>query len=159
MLTKEEQAASFHTMLHIRLVGKLLHRVASELLLRADNHDQSKIESPEVQAFSKAAELEHMTYGSEEYNKNKEAIKDALIHHYARNQHHPEYWKNGVNDMSLIDLIEMICDWKASSTRHADGNIRKSIEINANRFGISPQLVKILENTVDLFDDVKGDVI
>jgi len=32
--------------------------------------------------------------------------------------------------------------------RHNNGNIRKSIEINANRFGISPQLVKILENTV-----------
>ena len=55
-----------------------------------------------------------------------------------------------VNDMNLIDIMEMLCDWKASSERHNDGNIRKSIEISANRFGLSPQMVKILENTADL---------
>jgi hypothetical protein len=54
--------------------------------------------------------------------------------------------------MNLVDLVEMLCDWKASSTRHNDGNIRKSIEINAERFGINQQLVKILENTAELFD-------
>jgi hypothetical protein len=55
--------------------------------------------------------------------------------------------------MNLIDLVEMLCDWKAASERHNDGNIRKSIEINASRFTISPQLVKILENTADLLFD------
>lgn len=50
--------------------------------------------------------------------------------------------------MNLLDILEMLCDWKASSERHNDGNINKSIEINANRFNMSPQLVKILENTV-----------
>ena len=49
--------------------------------------------------------------------------------------------------MNLLDLIEMFCDWSASSQRHHDGNIRKSIEVNADRFGMSPQLTRIFENT------------
>ena len=50
--------------------------------------------------------------------------------------------------MTIIDLIEMLCDWKAATMRHNDGNIRKSIEINAKRFNIDSQLTKMLENTV-----------
>lgn len=62
-----------------------------------------------------------------------------------------ETWMNSpMNDMNLLDVVEMLCDWKAASERHNDGNIRKSITINANRFNMSPQLVKILENTADL---------
>jgi hypothetical protein len=36
---------------------------------------------------------------------------------------------------------------QAASERHNDGNILKSIEINADRFRLSPQLVRNLENT------------
>lgn len=61
-----------------------------------------------------------------------------------------ETWMNSpVNDMNLLDVLEMLIDWKAASTRHNNGNIRKSIEHNANRFGLSPQLVKIMENTIE----------
>ena len=62
-----------------------------------------------------------------------------------------EQWMNSpINDMTLIDLVEIFCDWKASSERHNDGNIRKSIEVNTDRFGMSPQLVRILENTIEV---------
>lgn len=49
--------------------------------------------------------------------------------------------------MDLLDLIEMLCDWKAASERHNDGNIRKSIEHNGVRFNMSSQLIRICENT------------
>lgn len=55
--------------------------------------------------------------------------------------------------MNLIDLLEMIADWKASTLRHADGNIFHSIEVNKGRFNLSDQLVKILVNTVPLLAD------
>lgn len=59
-----------------------------------------------------------------------------------------ESWMDSpVNDMSLIDLVELFLDWKAASERHNDGNILKSIEINAQRFNLNPQLVSIFENT------------
>ena len=43
----------------------------------------------------------------------------------------------------------MLCDWKASGERGkpGTGNIYKSIDIQAERFGISKQLRKILINT------------
>lgn len=155
-LTLEEKATNYETMTHIRLVGRLLHQVAIELLNRADRHDQSKLERPEINLFAKAKPIGPMTYGSKEFEDQKKIdLGPALAHHYANNDHHPEHFKHGINEMNLIQIIEMFCDWKASSTRHEDGNIRKSIEVNGNRFGLSPQLVKILENTAILFDGVK----
>jgi hypothetical protein len=54
-----------------------------------------------------------------------------------------------INNMNLLDVTEMFCDWAASSERHHDGNIRKSIEHNTGRFGIGQQLRRIFENTID----------
>lgn len=55
---------------------------------------------------------------------------------------------SGIYGMSLLDLIEMLADWKAAGMRHADGNIWKSLEVNRERFGISYQLFEIFKNTV-----------
>lgn len=41
----------------------------------------------------------------------------------------------------------MFADWKAAGERHADGDILRSIEVNAKRFGIGEQLTQILYNT------------
>jgi hypothetical protein len=151
-LTLEERAVSYETMKHIHLVAKHLHIICKQLMDRADAHDASKLEPPEVEAFTaETKNLSALTYGSPEYYENLKRIKPALDHHYARNSHHPQFHKQGINDMTLIDVVEMLCDWKASSMRHSDGCINKSIEVNAGRFEMSPQLTKILENTVKLF--------
>lgn len=153
-LTLEQKATNYDTFRHIERVRNLLNLVIVELLKRQELHDQSKLESPEVEAFTEyTPRLSTSTYGSPEYNAFKAAMKPALDHHYANNRHHPEHFKNGIFDMNLVDLIECLVDWKASSERHHDGNIRKSIEINGNRFNMTPQLVKIFENTAaELFD-------
>ena len=53
-----------------------------------------------------------------------------------------------VNGMSLLDLLEMLLDWKAASERmQGGGDIIKSIEINTERFSLSPQTVNFLKNT------------
>jgi len=41
----------------------------------------------------------------------------------------------------------MLCDWKAASERHVDGNFERSIEINRKRFGMSDELTAIFHNT------------
>lgn len=152
MLTAEQKAANYETMRHIERVRNLLNKVAQDMLQRGEEHDQSKMESPEVEFFTEyTPKLRGMTYGSAEFNECKKQMKPAMDHHYATNAHHPEHFKDGINDMTLLDIIEMLVDWKASSERHNDGNILKSIEINADRFGISPQLTKILENTAKQF--------
>lgn len=153
MLTLEEQATNYATMRHIERVRNLLNVMVLELLRRGEQHDQTKLAPPEVAAFAaKTAELTGTTYGGEDYERNKREIAVALQHHYAHNRHHPEHFKNGIRDMNLLDLVEMFCDWKAASERHADGNIRKSIEHNAGRFNMTPDLVRIFENTIEVLD-------
>lgn len=141
------------TLLHIKRVNELLLCFAKELMDRAIRHDGSKLEEPEKYLFDKMTpKLKGLTYGSEEYKKSLDELKPALDHHYANNSHHPEYYKSGINDFTLIDLIEMFLDWKAASERHEDGDIFRSIEINKKRFEISDQLVHILNNTAkDMF--------
>ena len=141
--------SSADTLLHIKRVGNFLHKVSMELLARADNHDGSKLRSPEKEIFDiYTPKLKGTTYGSEEYKGYLKEMNKALDSHYALNHHHPEHYEDGINDMDLIDLIEMICDWRAATERHADGDIRTSIIKNAERFKISPQLEKILHLTV-----------
>jgi len=153
-LTVAEQVTNFETMRHIELVRNLISGCIVELLDRSQKHDQSKLRTPEVDMFTKyTAQLKELTYGSAEYEECRKKMGPALDHHYANNRHHPEHHKNGVDDMNLVDLIEMLCDWKAASTRHNDGNLRTSIEINGKRFEMSPQLIRIFENSVDLVQE------
>ena len=140
------------TIEHIRKVRVLFESVIHELEVRYFMHDTSKLENPEKAVFDEVTpRLKTLTYGSPEYKASLTDMGEALTHHYANNRHHPEHYKNGINDMSLIDIIEMLCDWKAATERHADGDIIKSLDINKKRFNISDQLQGILVNTVELF--------
>ena len=139
---------------HINDVQILLNKVIAEIQYRALVHDQSKLVSPEVEYFDEFTEkLKSTTYGSEEYKKNLESIKPALTHHYAKNRHHPQHFKNGVADMNLVDLIEMLCDWLAATKRHDDGNINFSIDKNEQRFEYPAFLSGIFRNTLPLLQE------
>lgn len=134
---------------HIHRVRELMYGMIKGLDDRARDHDQSKLESPEAELFGEyTPELAKTEYGTPEYDAMRERLKPALDHHYANNRHHPEHHKNGIDDMNLLDLVEMLCDWKAAGERNKNGNIRKSLEVNAKRYNIEPQLLRILENTV-----------
>lgn len=151
-MTKEELTIS-ETLRHIELVGRLMSNVVKALALKAAYHDHSKLQVPELQHFVEYTEqLKGLTYGSKEYKACLKKLKPALVHHYDNNRHHPEHFPAGISDMSLIDLIEMLVDWYAATKRHLDGDIVKSIKINAKRFKISPQLQRILLNTIEDMD-------
>lgn len=142
------------TQKHIEAVRKYIRFIIDKIDIRGVKHDASKLESPEVEAFAENTSiLKNLTYGSDEYNIQLEKLKPALEHHYAANRHHPEHFVNGINDMTLVDIIEMFCDWKASTLRQNDGNLLKSIELNAERFSIDPQLKQILINTARMIDE------
>lgn len=151
-LTLEEQACNFHTMKHIEQVRNNINSFVIELLKRGEKHDQCKLESPEVELFTKLTpQLKSTTYGSEKYNELLKELKPALDHHYAKSDHHPEHFPNSFNGMDLYQLVELWADWCAAVKRHDDGNILKSIEINAKRFNISDQLKEILTNTAERY--------
>lgn len=142
------------TQKHIEVVRKYIRFIIDKIELRGVRHDASKLESPEVELFAEMTpKLASTTYGSEEYKETLEKLKPTLEHHYSVNRHHPEHFVNGINDMNLIDIVEMFCDWKASTLRHNDGNLLKSIEINVERFHIDEQLKQILLNTARMLDE------
>ena len=140
--------ARFKTMRHIEAVRGYIGGVIRELTHRSDEHDQSKMAAPEVEIFEVyTPKLRDSTYGSEEYKTFLKEMEPALTHHYAENRHHPEHFKNGIQGMTLLDMIEMLCDWKAATMRHADGDIMKSIEINQKRYGYGDDIKAILIHT------------
>lgn len=134
---------------HITRVRALIGDAVENMHDRAFHHDLSKLRSPEKEMFDEyTPRLRATTYGSDEYKAALVEMGAALRHHYTHNSHHPEHYPNGIEGMSLLDVLEMLADWKAATERHADGNLTRSLEINAARFGISPQLLSILANTV-----------
>lgn len=152
----EIKAINYDTMRHIEAVRNLIGVVIKELLDRAKEHDQEKMKEPEVGIFAEfTPKLKHSTYGSPEYQEFLKEMKPALDHHYATYRHHSEHFPNGMNDMNLIDLMEMFCDWVASSRRHNDGNILKSIEINRTRFNMPDMMVNIFRNTASYLEQLE----
>lgn len=137
------------TVRHIMTVQSRISEVISRLQQRALWHDQSKLAPPEKEGYDKlTAQLQDLVYGSDEYRAALAEAQPVIEHHYQANSHHPEHYPNGVAGMSLLDLVEMVCDWKAASARTKQGSIAQSLVHNKQRFGIDDQLASILENTV-----------
>lgn len=144
------------TQKHIEKVRKYIRFFTDKLTSRGVNHDAAKMESPEVELFAEyTPKLATTEYNSEEYKQCLAGLKPALDHHYATYRHHPEHFANGINDMNLIDLVEMLADWKAASERQHNGNLLTSIEVNAARFKMTDQLKQILLNTAKTLDEVE----
>lgn len=147
----EQYDSTKDTQEHIDRVKHYLAPIVHNLITRAYEHDASKLKSPEKEYFDKyTPELATLEFGTPEYKESCKRLKPALDHHYLVNDHHPQFHgEEGINGMNLLSLMEMLCDWKASGERGkpGTGNIYKSIDINAERFGISKQLRKILINT------------
>jgi len=138
------------TQAHIDKVREYLERAITELKKRGEEHDASKMEEPELSYFcTYTPKLKNLKYGSADYQDCLLRLAPALDHHYEHNRHHPEHFDNGIDGMTLVDLLEMLCDWKAATLRTADGSMEKSLEHNRKRFKISDQLFNILRNTAE----------
>ena len=151
-----EAECKVETIKHIERVRHYLRIITDKLTSRGITHDKTKLESPEVELFTEfTPRLAELRYGSEEYKESLAGLKPALDHHYAHSRHHPDHFSKGINDMNLVDIMEMLCDWKAAGERQRDGNLLKSIELNAQRFGYDDQLKQIFINTAKMLDEVE----
>jgi hypothetical protein len=149
----EPYDSTLDTVTHIGRVQVLLAEAIINFHCRAINHDLSKLAEPEKSMFDHYTPLLRDTeYGSEDYKRILDEMRQtALKHHYEHNSHHPEHYPDGIRGMSLFDVLEMLVDWKAAGERHATGDIRHSLELNKERWGLSDDLVRILANTIDEF--------
>lgn len=136
------------TLAHVRRVGNLLLDVVERLQRAAMRHDDSKFSVEEFDHFAvESPKLAALTFGSDEYKAALERLAPALRHHYALNTHHPEHHAIGIKGMDLLQLLELLADWKAASERHTDGNLVKSIYDSAARFGYDEDMANLLART------------
>lgn len=143
-----EMAALVTIQRHITTVQKHLNKFVSRLQQRAIEHDLSKLSKDEFAGFVEVNQIARLyPYGSQEY---KDSLKDnqTIALHFSRNSHHPEYYiKHGVNDMTILDWIEMVTDWKAASETYGNTSFEDSLEIQRKRFKLTEAqmwLVKLI---------------
>lgn len=96
---------------HIARVRKHLNVFIMLLSNRAINHDATKLGPNELPLWEKMDQEPRYPYGSPEYKNKIKRNHKVFDYHYSHNRHHPEYFQNGVLDMTLVDLTEMLCDW------------------------------------------------
>lgn len=106
---------------HIERVGKCLALLANvtpyggELLERARHHDASKFGPEERIPYIWLTEYHRRRRTGDplEYPPGvAEPVDRAIRHHLSTNRHHPEFHADP-NEMTGVDLIEMVCDWTA----------------------------------------------
>ena len=99
------------TLAHRQMVVDFATDFCSDIMDRAERHDESKLHEPEKERFDYVGTHQHLS------------------------KH------------------EMWCDWCAACKRNKGGNIRQSLEVNRERFGLSDQLYNILLNTAEAMDN------
>lgn len=120
--------------LHCRYVREAIGMIAHRLIERATAHDTSKLMPDEFGGFCRInkAAREH-PYLSDEYRSGMRKEQDTINLHYSRNSHHPEH--TTPDKMSWIDLVEMVCDWRAAYLSYgSQGTWRENIERQKKRY-------------------------
>ena len=142
---------------HIKRVQNKLFKLIIALLMRSQEHDKSKLEEPEFSLWEKMDEEPRYQYGSKEYKEKIERYRELFEMHYKKNPHHPEHFMNGISDMTLIDLAEMLCDWISYKDNIRVTEAIEMVEKQSKRFGYSDEIKNMLINTLNTYFSVLGD--
>lgn len=111
---------------------------AIQILKRGVDHDNSKFNYIE---FKKLASILNsrkcFTNASEQLT---DVEMEAIKYHWSHNKHHPEYYYDKEEDMSELDIIEMVCDWFARSLQYNTDFIPFIKERQKNRFKFNEKM-------------------
>jgi hypothetical protein len=151
---------------HIERVRKCLMLLAEvteygeELIERAKVHDASKFGVEERIPYIWLTEYHRCRQHGESFAYPEgmaEQVKRAIKHHVTSNRHHPESHADP-NDMSDVDLIEMVCDWTAmaqefgqdggSARGWADKTIGKRVAFDADKRRFIYQMIELLDRQI-----------
>src|SRR5262245_12623997 len=163
-----EMVASYEhrTNQHIERVRRclaLLAKVTScreELIERARVHDASKFGPEERVPYIWLTEYHRRRRNGEPFEYPEgiaAAVKLAIRHHVTTNRHHPEFHADP-NEMSDVDLIEMVCDWTAmaqefgqdggSARGWADKTVGPRVAFNAERRTFIYRMIEELDRQI-----------
>lgn len=133
---------------------------AQELIERSRVHDASKFGPDERIPYIWLTEFHRCRRSGEPfaYPAGMEIqVRRAIDHHTAANRHHPEFHRDP-NDMSDVDLIEMVCDWTAmaqefsedgaSARAWADKTVGKRVHFNEARRRFVYEMIDLLDRTL-----------
>lgn len=146
----QEYDSTVDARLHIEIIHRVMEKIISELSYREMHHDDSKFVEPELSTYNKYIPLLKETpFGSKEYVEVRDKMyNDGLKHHFENNRHHPEHFENGIKDMTLVDVVEMFCDWYAASQR-SDTGFEDGLKFNKDKFKMSDELYRVFKNTYE----------
>lgn len=153
---------------HIELVRRCLAVMAActdhaeELKRRADVHDASKFGPEECVPYVWLTEFHRCRRLGESFSYPvgmEERVREAIAHHVTTNRHHPEF-HDDPNNMTDVDLIEMVCDWAAMSQEFgqdggsargwADKTIGNRVRLNDDRKQFLYSMIDLLDSNLDL---------
>lgn len=130
-----------------------------ELRDRAAVHDDSKFGEAEREPYIWLTEYHRCRRNDEPFqypDGMEDRVRQAIQHHVTTNRHHPDC-HDDPNDMTNVDLIEMVCDWTAMSQEFnqdggsargwADKTIGKRVQFNDDRRAF-------VYDTIDLLDSL-----
>lgn len=141
---------------HITRVRNHLLTFTQLLQKRAALHDMSKLQEPELTWWKQMDEEPRYPYGSPEYNDKVRRWKKVFDHHYKYNRHHPEHYESGFLEMTLVDLVEMLCDWLGYKDRISISDAMKVCEQQMERYGFSDDVRQIMSNTLIRYFSLLG---
>ena len=136
----------------IELINKNIVKSNIDFTIKAldqliKNHDMSKYSEEEFDAYRK----QFYPTSKEEKESNKENFDKAWKHHYFVNLHHWDWWyeSGNMDNMSLIYVVEMICDWEAMGYQF--GNTSKEwYENNKEKIHLGDRQRKFAEELMDI---------
>ena len=126
------------------------------LLKRAINHDKSKLEEPELSWWKEMDKEPRYPYGSEEYKQKIKRWDKVFKHHYKYNRHHPEHYEYGVSEMTLVDIVEMMCDWLGYKDTISISEALKVCDEQMKRYDIPDDIRQIIFNTLLRYYSLMG---
>ncbi len=145
------------TLRHISEVAENLSDMIHDLEKRSISHDRSKLEEFEFDIMTEKLPIfRKANRESKEYKKSVTAIRAFLDHHYDYNRHHPQFHKNGFADMNLLDILEMIADWKAINKNNSDLSFKESLPETFEMYNIPKNMQKHIIATLEYLDWIEN---
>lgn len=141
---------------HISRVRRHINTFIQLLIRRAEKHDKSKLEEPELSWWKEMDKEPRYPYGSKEYEQKLKRWSKVFKHHYQYNRHHPEHYEYGISEMTLIDIVEMMCDWLGYKDTTTITEALKVCDEQMARYNISEELRQVIFNTLLRYYSLMG---
>lgn len=140
---------------HLMSKGKI--ELGTQLLKRGCEHDNSKFDTDEFRRLSQILKSRRC-FREASMSLTVDETK-AIEYHWQHNRHHPEYF-DSYEEMTELDILEMICDWFARSIQYETEFLPFVKERQANRFNFgTKKFDKILKYCIlieELYNQEKG---